>query len=587
MKETFDQFIVTKQKAVKEEQEKLKENGGVLFETEKGSKDEADKHFVNFFGTRVETKIETLEEFEHIKQTVDFSELDEVLFSRIAQAYSLEHSLMLEGDPGSGKTFCYSKFNEFLEGEGKQPLILTCTPKMSELEIVGHWMPSPGGRSSHDPNVQIAYGKFDKTKEEYDGAIDEYQARLTEAKEALEKKDINEQEYRSRLSQADALFEPIQAKFRGETEALRAETEGQVEWAFKKGALLEAYTGNKGKGRMLVVDEFNLLPSSVQQIFLETVSNGAKLKDHLVNNSNSSQTVYEKGEMTYICYAQNFPEKTRGRNVVAAPMTDRVEWLAIPQDLVDKKEVDFIKTWRGSLKRTEDLNASEKIRTYDKQNLPIAEMLNGQVAQVWGQTLGRFHQEYKAMTAQTPDAINKEERIQELETSVRRSVQAMNHMERFLLRDKDGRIDLEKTFIEAVTKNYADRIFDKTLRDKVITKLNEFISDPTLGVIMFEEENKTVKEALEILKERLAQEEYTLSTGMSSEDLKKEIKDREQAKKLEKTENDLKQFSENLDETVNDLEKKIDEVCSGEEGSTNVTKSSGEKKKGFLDRFKK
>lgn len=569
--ESFDQFIYKKQTEVASEKEKLEQAEGVAFQTEPDPETGEEKRYVNFFGTKIETQLQNEEEFRRVKESINFSELDEIVFSRIAQAYDLKHSLMLEGSPGAGKTYDFSKFHELISGDGKEPLILTCTPKMSELEIIGHWMPSPGGRASADSFVKEAYSRFDAVKMEYDAALAEYEQMTVEAKRQFAEGALDEASYHASLESAGRLFEPIQAKFNKESVSLRAETEGQVDWVFRKGALLEAYVGDGGAGRMLVVDEFNLLPSNVQQIFLRTISTGGRLADSIADLSNS-QTEYARGANTYIGFAQNFPEKTRGRNIVAAPMTDRVEWLTIPQELVDEKEDSFIKSWGGKrlARKTgaDEQKTKEKVRAYERSPALISEACGGAVAGVLGEALDRFHREYKALLKQTPDQIGDEERTQDLENSARRALHTMNHIERFLIRGGDGKIDLEKTFVEAVVKNYADRIFDSDLRQKAVDLLNKLVADEVLGKTDFEGETVTVRGALAILRDRLAREEYERQASRMPEGEKEESA---RAAENEKFAEDKLKFEiyryKLMKEEIPETEKELDEFCALEENA--------------------
>lgn len=563
----FEQFLANKGEEVAKEEEYLEKAGGVAFETNRNPETGGEKHFVNFFGTRIETAIETQEEFQRVKESINFSELDEKVFTRVAQAYDLKHSIMLEGDPGAGKTFDYSKFHELLEGEGKKPLILTCAPKMSELEIIGHWMPSPGGRMSGDKAVKDAYASFDDVKSQYDIAAEEYHKIAADAKAQRDSEEIDGAEYVTRLETAGRAFEPAQAKFRGEVASLRAETEGQVDWAFKKGALLEAFVGDGGKGRMLVVDEFNLLPSNVQQIFLETVSTGGRLADHIVNTSNSNQTVYERGERGYICYAQNFPEETRGRNIVAAPMTDRVEWYAIPNDLVEEKEIDFISTWNGNLRLKRNPDEKNNTQRITEELRPLAEACDSKIIEVFGRALARFHREYKDLLAKMPDKIDGEERTQDLETSGRRALHTINHIERFYNqgRGKDGKIDFEKILIRAATANYADRIYDQELRQKVINQFNLLITDKTLGQMEFEGKTMTVSEVLVILKGRFAREEYERYLSQIPETEKKNAELDFETEEQKKEISELEIYQHNRVHVMESLASELEEYCALEE----------------------
>jgi hypothetical protein len=502
MKESYDQFISKKISETEQKKEALEKAGGVTFERENDPESGEEKCYVNFFGRRLETLIRDEEEFNRIRESVNFSELDEKMFSRIAEAYTLGHSLMLEGDPGAGKTFAYSKFNEFLKGGGRQPIILTCTPKMSELEIIGHWVPAPGGRESPSPAVKAAYARYDTAKRTYDQAMAAHLADPKDEVVALE-------------------FEQARSFLQAESDILRAETEGQVEWSFKKGALLEAYTGDNRRGRMLVVDEFNLLPSNVQQAFLKTISSGGRIADTIQELSNSQQNIYHRGPDTYICYAQNFPEKTRGRNVVAAPMTDRVEWYTIPRELVDAKEGAFIESWGGAL---EDGHQGNNVELIVRVNLKkhLLELLDGSVVRIFGGLTKKFHQEYKRIISSSPDKFGEDERTQELETSTRRFLHTANHMEHFLIQGEDGMVDLQKTLKDAITKNYIDRIYDSDLHNKLTVLLDSLLTGRELGIIEFEGQMITAAKALDTLRERLSREEYKERVGLETvEELEK------------------------------------------------------------------
>lgn len=493
----FEQWKNKKSEQVINNKEHLEKAGGVDFEVVIDPETGEQKQFVNFFGTKIETDITDPEEFKRIKESVHFSELDEKIFSKLAQSYNLGHSMMFEGDPGAGKTFAHNKFNQFLHGEESKILTLTCTPKMSELEIIGHWMPKAGGRNSSDEKVKSTYERYDKVKQEYDDII-------------LRTNENPDDKYLNDLEKASA-------RLKSELDILQAETSGQVEWEFKKGKLIEAYVGNGGKGNMLLIDEFNVLPSNVQQIFLQTIADEAKLAQYISNDSNSEQSVYFKGKNTYISYAQNFPEKTRGRNVVAAPMTDRLNWFTIPQELVDKKRREFILNLRG---RGEKISGKRtpNVSLHEQSWAGLESLGNGGFSDVSLQVLATFDQSYIHLIEQKPDKLGNQERSQQLENSTRRAIHTYNYLEQNLIRGTGGIIDLEESLRNAIIENYIDRIYDKELRGILLGELEQFITGKEFGMVSFDGKNMTAHEALGILKERVAKEEWMREADVSLEE---------------------------------------------------------------------
>ena len=556
MAETYEDFIEKRARRRKLEQEQLVQSSGFFYEV-----DVNDTARVNIFGTRLKTDIESPDEVAEIVRSLNISELDEILFSRLAKAYALKHAIMFEGDPGAGKTFVPSKFNEFIHGRDEKPLVMTCSPKMTELEIIGHWMPSPGGRDSASPVIKDVYRQFDAAAREYNLALRGYEQQIASAKD------------REAIDMVAANFEPHKLRYLKEVDRLRTETASQVEWAFNKGFLLDAYVGNKGKGRVLIVDELGLLPSNIQQVFLQAVAEKGQISDRLVIKSNAGQAEYPRGEDTYICFATNFPEHTSGRNVVAAPMTDRLEWYTLPRDLVNKKEDELIRAWNTTFRLDKkkiadgkDVRVVGELRERsDEFNIRTA--LGGDIARIFGDRLALFHQEFKNYIKVTPDKFDDEERIQILETSTRRALHVMNHIEYALKEspplDPEGKVDLEAAFRAAVISQYADRIFHPTVRDGVIKMLDRFLVTPSTGSVQFRGKNVTARQALLSLKEEYARQEFAAQAGKPLSQIEEEHDKRRAFETFEEDEKTLIKFEQQLDTIIELAEGNYKRFCKG------------------------
>lgn len=89
--------------------EELKEKGGIFYSETTDLETQERKAIINILGVELETYA-SKEDIEVIKKEIILSGVDQDLLRAIADSYRLREPLMLEADPGAGKTFLMKKF---------------------------------------------------------------------------------------------------------------------------------------------------------------------------------------------------------------------------------------------------------------------------------------------------------------------------------------------------------------------------------------------------------------------------------------------------------------------------------------------
>ena len=487
------QFSSTEKQHEDEVREKLSHQKGILYEEETDTETGEKRAYVNILGTRLETEA-TREEVEEIKENLVMSDLSQKLFHQAAVSYSLNQPVLFEGDPGAGKTYSLEILNQLLHGKHEPKLELAGTPRTSELEILGHW--APKGAKEEDTKKLI-----ERVKERDDHAAigSEIESEITALAQGLENGEITEEDFGQKFSNIVErnYGERVRALMRqvAEEEGISSE---DSEWEFKKGALLEAYTGNNGKGRMLIVDEFNAIPSNYQQIFLQIGGVRGRISDQIAFFGNSGQTNYHKGEHTWIAFTSNYPEKTSGRSEVAAPMTDRVNWVTISEQEASDNKGRFIETDGGLLTVSEqdagilsdamglDVVPGSNIQK-DSIRIPSAEQVdfkNDQyVHQLIASTVKQLDKAFEKMYIAGGDtvSVHGEERTREqkLELSARSSFRMYAYLRNFQISDDQGNVDIGETIKRAFDFYYLNRIASEEKRDYLQGVLNQIIDGET------------------------------------------------------------------------------------------------------------
>ena len=506
----------------KEEQkifETLKKEGGIFYRSEVDPETGEEKHFVNILGVEVETYA-SKEDIKEIKKEIVLSEVDQRMLRTIAECYKLRQPLMIEGDSGVGKTFLMKKFVQLIHGEEAPILELVGTPRTSELEILGHWAPASSAERSSDPIVQDTITRYNNLMREYQKINDEYDRRYQNLKKDLDDGTISQDEFNEKIIYLNNYYRPLQERYFNELQVLWQSSRDRVEWEFKEGALLQAYAGREGRGYILIVDEFNLIPPNYQQIFLQIVGKEGALSESISWWGNAGRTRYPRGKDTWICFASNYPEKTPGRSEVVAPMTDRLVWITISPEEVEKKKEVLRRTAGGRLKKRQKKFTQlvpETVFVPARKGLAwdrvLDEKLGEQIADAVDLLDRAFEDYYKKVGDRITDRITIEgegrRRSQQFELSGRNPLRIYSYLDYFQVRNpKTGQIDFTETLFKAFERYYLSRLVDIEARKKMEEVFKQ-IMEGDIGKIKFEGKTMTRKEVLDILVERasLSEEE--------------------------------------------------------------------------------
>lgn len=500
MKKSIDKSLsLEDQNEIKKEKEifeKLQKNNGFFYEETIDPKTKEIEKYINILGIKIETSASE-QEVQEISKEIVLTETDQKLLRTIAEAYKLRQPLMIEGDPGGGKTFLIKKFTQLVQGKNFPVLELNGTPRTTELEILGRWVPL-SSQESDNLVFKETIGECQKIEEEYQKINKQYDKKYKNINDSLNQNIISQEESNKQIAQLNETFNPLQRRYYENLLLLYKKSADKVKWEFKEGSLLQAYSGREGKGQILLVDEFNIIPSNHQQNFL---SIGGE-KGGLSNLINFDSKRYLRGKDTWICFAQNFSEKTLGRSEVVEPMTDRLMWLVINKKDTDKKRKILEKTLGGRLKqRLAEYTQLDKEIVF----IPMEKTLewdkceNEQLGEQVADFISLFNEDYSKIYEVFGDKIDikgqKRKRIQEISNSPRNLWRLYSSLDYFQIRDPiTGRFDIVITLKNAIKKHYLMRLGDEELIKKI-----EDLIDEHLGINIEPKEFNLIKKSEEDL----------------------------------------------------------------------------------------
>lgn len=494
------EFLPPEERAV---EERLRREGGIMYEEIEDPESKEKKKYVNILGVRVETYTSP-EDIEKIKKEIILSELDQRVLRKIAETYQLRQPLYLESDPGAGKTYLFKKFVQLVHGHEAPILSIIGSPRTSELDILGHWAPKGLSEKESQEYKEHLKGFLESDQGKKDSR--DFNKKLGKLNERFNGGEIDQETFQEEFGGLSTEYVDKSRQSILDFLQLTKFLKPSVEWEFKKGALLEAYSGREGKGYPLLSDEFNLIPSNYQQIFLQIGGEKGELSSSISFWGNSGKAVYKRGKDTWICLAGNFPEKTPGRSEVVAPMTDRLVWEVLPGDLLEKKKKDIISTAGGRLKIKLELK-EEYLKVVPEKKLDWAGALEGKIGKEVVGIVEDFDKDFIDAMEQVGDSViikgEKRRRTQQMEFSPRNPLRLFEYLDHFQVRNrKTGRIDVPETLRRAVKLYYIDRLADPELKKTMTQDLEEILKGET-GKKEFEGRLQTKEEILNSLVEEI------------------------------------------------------------------------------------
>lgn len=506
MAEEFD-FATPEQIQEAETRDSLAKEGGITYRTETDPDSGETRSFVNVLGVEVPTYA-SREDVRKIATETQLTALDQEMLWTIATCYKLRQPLMFEGRPGAGKTYLSEQFAKLIHGSDAEILTLYGSPKTTELDILGHWAPrglKADAQKKYEDKLKEVMGG-----EEMTGYREDFNKRIEDLSRNLKDNKMTEEEFGQE-------FEDLSQDYVSRTGAIMAESMKDLvnlgtgaTWEFKKGALLQAYTGREGKGYILNCEEFNMIPSNYQQIFLQIGGVNGGLSDRIHFWGSTEQTSYPRGQDTWIFFASNFPEATPGRSEVVAPLTDRVVWKVISDQDAAGKDSMMIRSAGGRLRS----RAEEYSRVYPETLVipmtnqvewasALDEKLGEEVADLVEAVHHAFVTGYKAIGDKITVKGEERDRSQLLESTPRNAYRLFSYLDHNQVRDPDtGVVDFPATLTKAFELYYVSRLVSAQQRERVRNEFGVIMSDD-IGQKVFEGRTITRAEIFHILAERL------------------------------------------------------------------------------------
>lgn len=452
-----------------EKMEKLKSSpNGFLFEERDGKK------YVVFLGTReevggayedhvveVETEIENTEEMQEIVRDILPTPLARKIWTFLIDAYNQQEIPLIQSLPGTGKTYAFHRLEQLLHGKGSRATKedLLCTPKTSELEILGKWVPN----GQHGIGAETIRQKLSESNDWVEFTKD-FEFKL--ASLFNEKDKLSEEEFMDKKAELDREYREKQLTILLSTFPDAAK--GQ--WRFEEGALIRAYQSQEDPtdtGGFLLVDEIDNLPENYQNIFLQIAGEGGKLASKITTYSGSGKSIYKRGQNTFIGFAANYPEFSPGKRSISAPLADRVTWLSVTPEESKRDEKLRVETFsfRGFAEAIPSGASPEEIE---------------EVRHLCARTLAAFHIGWK----QNFRDYNKIEGVSRVEVGREQgkefSQRTTARVERFVvdnLNNKEffnkstGKVDLTKLLAYAIRVQYLKYLASEESKRKVENEL--------------------------------------------------------------------------------------------------------------------
>jgi MoxR-like ATPase len=486
---TFKSPDQTKEEKKKE---RLLNEGGIYYEKKKSvdeNQQEVEKAIINILGVEIETQASE-EDIQQIKEEIILSNLDQTLLRKTAECYKLKQALLFEGDPGAGKTFLFEKFIEMIYGKGCPIDTLVGSPRTSELDILGHW--APRGEKKIDATKYESELKTYQDSHEFRELSQNFNQKLSGLNQKLIDEKITPEDFELEFSEISTEFTQRQKDSIANHFSKTSLSINDADWEFKQGALLRAYAGRGGKGYPLIVDEFNIIPSNYQQIFLQIGGQSGGLSEKVSFFGNGGKTSYYRGQETALFFASNFPEKTEGRSEVVAPMSDRLVWTILSDKEYQEKKRAIKQTAGGRLQnRKSDLfkidasRVSVPVENGIQWDKVLNERLGEQLADAVDLLDEQFVKSYRDIGDSLQVSGETRKRTQKLEFSGRNPLRLFNYLDQFQVRGESGSIDFTETLKRGYEMYYVSRLSNPDMQKKAWKLFDELMTGDT-GKIQFD-----------------------------------------------------------------------------------------------------
>lgn len=477
---------------LKEEYKKsLAANKGIIYTPNRDPKVKF-KGWLDILGVRVGTYA-SQEEVSELVSAIVPTDLTLNLLRTMAEAYSLRQVLLLEGDPGVGKTYIAKIFVRLIHGKDAPILSLVGSPRVSEFDLFGHWAP----KGDSELSARLA----EKVRQEitshhlYGELWVKFSAELEKLSSRLYSGEIGIEEFSSQSQQLCA----TQLERLWDLHKQIISNQDRSEWEFHEGALLRAYTHNNGRGYILIVDEFGLIPENYQQVFLQVVGEHGGLSDGITYFGNSGKTFYQTGQDTWICLVTNYPEKTEGRHRIVGPLVDRVVWRCVTPREAEQTVEDLILEGGGRRRKTTNIEPANLPVSFVASN-PVEWWEYDELFKIITHTVNEFNKAFNSYYSANPDTVSahgSEIRRDQgvFEYSARNGLRVFSYIDQLQMLDDELYIDFAATLERAFELYYVGRYVNESRRQGARVIVEQILDGETFKV-EFEGSILTIREAL-------------------------------------------------------------------------------------------
>ena len=372
------------------------------------------------------------------------------MLSKMAECYELGKPLIIEGGTAVGKTFMVTKFTELLYGKGVKPLDFYCSGQTDVSDLIGKWVPREGANAE----VQEKWEKFLRSEQG--------QNRLQQIGDGIAKTG-------DELSVEDKA-KMYQAQMR--TLASEAGLTLGSEFIFQLGAIPKAFMGEYRDGNFRVregadgfivhIQEAGLAKPAVLNSLLRIRGEQGELAESLQLWEDSGRIV-TRGPKTFVVFTNNPVDGYLDRKPIDPALSRGLEWRRFGEGL-SEKSVEMTARKICTYTLGNDQEPVSRHATFDFRKAPeVGEAIGLAMVGIHQMLANHFNKTDQDDPQMTPVVMDNMLKV---------AAELQNHQVK-----SNGKIDVGKTLMRAITKTYLERAnpddrsdIDKTIKERIFGK---------------------------------------------------------------------------------------------------------------------